>query len=386
MKIICATNMPYVEEAFSTLGQAVVLEGRRISPADVRDADILALRSTTVVDRAMLEGSRVKFVGTATIGTDHLDIPYMEKAGIHWCFAPGCNANSVSEYITAALLVLSRRGGYTLEGLTLGVVGVGNVGSRVVRKAEALGLRVLKNDPPVQRKNGDKSFASIGQIQEEADIITFHVPLTREGPDATFHMADDSFFKGLRKPVILLDAARGPVIDTPALVRALDAGRVKQVVLDTWEGEPKFDRALLDRVDLGTPHIAGHSFEGKVAGTMMVYEDACRWLGVKPTFSPESLLPPALVPDLAVQAAGRADEDVLRDVVKPVYDIEADDARMRAIPGGDAARLATEFDRQRKDYPMRREFRYTRLHVSGGSSRLIGKLKGLGFQVSGPGA
>lgn len=377
MKIVCATNMPYAIEAFSTLGDAVVLEGRRITPADVKDVEILALRSTTVVNRALLEGSRVRFVGTATIGTDHLDIPYLEQAGIRWCFAPGCNANSVSEYITAALLVLAGRAGFTLAGLTIGVVGVGNVGSRVVRKAEALGMRVLKCDPPVARRTGDTSFVSLKTIQDEADIVTFHVPLTKEGPDATRHMAGEAFFSGLRKPIVLLNAARGPVVDTPVLIRAMDGGGVRQVVLDTWEGEPGFNRALLDRVDLGTPHIAGHSFEGKVAGTIMVYEDACRMLGVKPSFSPESLLPPPLVPELRVEAAGRTDEDVLRDVVKPVYDIEADDARMRAIKGADPE----EFDRQRKDYPMRREFRYTRVSARGGSASLLAKLKGLGFQA-----
>ncbi len=381
MKIVCATNMPYALEAFSTLGDAVVLEGRTISPADVKEARILALRSTTKVNPALLEGSQVGFVGTATIGTDHLDIQYMEQAGIRWCFAPGCNANSVSEYITAALLVLADRGGYRLEGLTIGVVGVGNVGSRVVKKAEALGMRVLKNDPPLQRKTGDPSFVPLSRIQAEADIVTFHVPLTKTGPDATFHMADDAFFGGLRKPVVFLDAARGPVVDSPALVRAMEAGRVKQTVLDTWEGEPAFDRSLLDRVEIGTPHIAGHSFEGKVAGTMMVYEEACRWLGVAPSFSPESQLPPALVPELHVKAAGRADEDVLREIVKPVYDIEADDARMRAIDAAEAARGKT-FDRQRKDYPMRREFRYTRVTAAGASPALLAKLKGLGFQVA----
>jgi erythronate-4-phosphate dehydrogenase len=379
-KIVCATNMPYALEAFSTLGSAVVLEGRHIGPADVTDAEILALRSTTVVNRALLDGSRVRFVGTATIGTDHFDIPYLEQAGIRWCFAPGCNANSVSEYLTAALLVLAGRGGFTLEGKTIGVVGVGNVGSRVVKKAEALGLRVLKNDPPLARRTGDPSFVSLDRIQAEADIVTFHVPLTKTGPDATFHLAGEAFFKGLRKPVIFVDAARGPVVDTPALLTAMEAGKVRHAVMDTWEGEPGFSRPLLSRVDLGTPHIAGHSFEGKVAGTMMVYEAACRFLGVTPSFSPESLLPPSLVPDVAVKASGRTDEDVLREVVRPVYDIEADDARMRAIDS-EPARQAAEFDRQRKEYPMRREFRYTHVKVLGASASLLAKLKGLGFAL-----
>jgi erythronate-4-phosphate dehydrogenase len=381
MKIVCATNMPYALEAFSTLGSVVVLEGRIIGPADVKDAEILALRSTTVVNRALLEGSRVRFVGTATIGTDHFDIPYLEKTGIRWCFAPGCNANSVSEYLTAALLVLGERHGLVLSGQTIGVVGVGNVGSRVVKKAEALGMRVLKNDPPLARRTGDRSFVSLKQIQDEADIVTFHVPLTKTGSDATFHMADAAFFKGMRKPVIFVDAARGPVVDSTALLRAMDRGIVRHAVLDTWEGEPCFSRPLLQRVDLGTPHIAGHSFEGKVAGTMMVYEEACRFLGVKSSFDPEAILPPPRVPELIVDATDRPDEDVIREVVRPVYDIESDDARMRTIDD-EPTRQAQAFDRQRKEYPMRREFRYTRVKAGGASQRLREKLQGLGFVLS----
>ena len=391
MKIICATNMPFALEAFSTLGEARVLEGRDLTATDVRDARILALRSTTQVNRALLEGSQVRFVGTATIGTDHLDLEYFKEAGIQWCYAPGCNANSVSEYIVAALLTLGERHGITLEGKTIGVVGVGNVGSRVARKAQALGLRVLLNDPPKARIQNPESgiqdqvpgggpFVALDQVLAEADIITVHVPLTREGPDKTFHLADEMFFRKAKKGLVFLNAARGGVVDTPALLRACGSGQVGAVVLDCWEGEPAYRTDMLSRVDIGTPHIAGHSFEGKVMGTVMVYQAACRFLGVPASWSHEPLMPPPLVPELAVEVRGRHDEAVLREVVKALYDIEADDRRFRETAALDEAMRVKAFDRLRKDYPERREFQYTTVQVNGGSASLRAKLDGLGFR------
>jgi len=401
MKIICATNMPMVLEAFSTLGEAKILEGRDISASDVRDAEILALRSTTKVGRDLLAGSKVRFVGTATIGTDHLDIDYFNQTGIHWCFAPGCNANSVSEYVTAALLTLGERHGITLEGKTMGVIGVGNVGSRVVKKALALGMRVLMNDPPRERsqksgvgiQNSDPrnprsetqdAFVSLDQVLAEADIITVHVPLTKDGIDKTYHLADANFFSKARKGLIFINAARGPVVDSPALLSARDSGQVSHVVLDTWEGEPVYRTDLLARADIGTPHIAGHSFEGKVMGTVMVYREACRFLGVSATWSHEPLMPPTLVPEMTVDATGRTDEAVLREVVLKLYDIEEDDRRMRDTAVADDKIRAKSFDRLRKDYPERREFQYTTVHVINGSPALKPKIAGLGFKMPPP--
>jgi erythronate-4-phosphate dehydrogenase len=393
-KIVCATNMPFAGEAFSTLGSVRILEGRDISAADVRETEILALRSTTKVDRALLEGSQVRFVGTATIGTDHLDLDYFDRAGIRWCFAPGCNANSVSEYITSALLCLGQRHGITLEGLTMGVIGVGNVGSRVVRKARALGMRVLMNDPPRERAEKGRGadeirtgfergpFVPLDRILAEADVITVHVPLTQDGPDKTLHLADDVFFKKARKGCLFLNAARGAVVDTGALLKALDAGRVSHVVLDTWENEPRYRLDMQARADIGTPHIAGHSFEGKVMGTVMVYREACRFVGVEPTWSHEPLMPAPLVPEIRVEVRGRSDEAVLREVVRRVYDIEADDRRLRETAVSDDGQRAKHFDRLRRDYPERREFQYTTIIAPDASPALRGKLGALGFVMA----
>ena len=383
MKTVCCSNMPFAKEAFSTLGETVLKDGRLITAADVRDADILATRSTTQVNASLLDGSKVKFVGTATIGTDHLDIAYLESKGIRWTYAPGCNANSVSEYFCAALLRLATRHGFSLSGRTLGIVGVGNVGSRVAQKAPALGLNVLLNDPPRQRAQaagkdpGTERFVGLDEIIDRSDIITFHVPLTKEGMDATWHMADAGFFSRLKDGCIFVNAARGGTTDTDALVSAVKGGKLSYTVLDTWEGEPGIRKDILELADIATPHIAGHSYEGKVMGTVMVYREACRFLGKDPGWDYESLLPEPLVPEVSVDCAGRTDEEILNEVITAVYDIEEDDRSLRAAEGD----MAKHFDRLRKEYRIRREFRFTEVITSSASAALLTKLKTLGFRV-----
>jgi len=432
--------MPYAKEAFETLGETVVLDGRSITRDHVYDADILAIRSTTRVDRRLLEGSSVRFVGTATIGTDHIDKDYLGTRGIRWCYSPGCNADSVSEYVTAALLCLAHRHGFTLEGKTLGVVGVGNVGRLVVKQGRILGMRVLENDPPRQRSATRKQpsafeiaaglgevrsslmpgpggtsgqaadFLSLDRVLEEADVITLHVPLTKEGQDTTFHMADKEFFAKTKPGCVFLNTARGAVVNTDALLTALHSGTVSHAVIDTWEGEPAYRKDLLEHIDIGTPHIAGHSLEGKVMGTMMVYREVFRFLGIEPSWTPESLLPPPIVPEIkidierqqddlscAVKPAGTRDEEVLWNIVHRVYDIAADDKRLRnrhetergERGGGTQAAMGMEpstmshteyFDFLRRSYPVRREFKFTRVTLKNASERLIKKVLGLGFQ------
>lgn len=384
MKIIADRNMPCAAEAFATLGETVILDGRTLTASDVRDAEVLAIRSTTRVDAALLAGSRVRFVGTATIGTDHMDIPYLEARGIQWCFSPGCNANSVSEYITAALLHLAAAHGLSLAGKTMGVIGVGNVGSRVVQKAQALGMKVLVNDPPRQRQSasapaGTFGFCGLDELLEASDIVTLHVPMEKGGMDPTFHLAGESFFRRMRPGTLFINAARGAVVDTPALMEAIRSGHLAHTVLDTWEGEPGgYSEDLLERVDIGTPHIAGHSFEGKVAGTEMVYRAACEVLGQKAVWTAEGRLPAPPVPAVQADARGRRLEEVLDEVVRQVYDITADDAHMRRREP--LKEKAAHFDGLRKNYPMRREFRFTEVTCKHAGPDLNAVLGGLGFQ------
>ena len=381
MKIVCDKNMPFAAEAFGALGEATLKSGRQIAPEDVRDADALITRSTTRVDRALLDGSAVRFYGSGVIGTDHIDIPYLASRGIVWSGAPGCNAESVANYVTAALLWLGGRSGLTLEGLTIGVIGVGNVGRRVCAHARALGLRVLANDPPRQRDPRDleaQSFVGLDPLLAESDIVTCHVPLTREGPDATHHLLGAAQFARMKPGAIFINAARGPVIETDALLAVLGK-RVSHAVIDCWEGEPAYRTDLLARADIATPHIAGHSYEGKVNGTAIVYRKACAFFGEPATCAFE--LPPPPVPLWRADAAGRGDEDLLRELVLSVYDIEADSQRLKASCAEEAAARAAAFDAQRSAYPMRREFASTRAVVSGASERLVAKLEGLGFAL-----
>jgi erythronate-4-phosphate dehydrogenase len=373
MKIISDENIPFGREAFSRLGDVVTMHGRKMDAAAVRDADLLIIRSITKVNRELLEGSRVRFVGTCTIGTDHVDEAYLRERSIAFASAPGCNANSVAEYVVCALLVLAKRGGYRLEGRTIGVVGIGNVGSKVVAKCEALGMKVLQNDPPLARLwPCEKRFLPLEALMD-ADFITLHVPLTKTGEDKTWHMADSAFLKRMNPGAVLLNTCRGAVLDNKTLDRT--------AVLDVWEGEPAIDVAFFDRVALGTPHIAGYSYDGKVNGTTLVYQAACKAIGVAADWDARPLLPPSPHATLAFDAAGRADEDVLREAALTVYDIEADDRRLRAIADLPADGRGAYFDRLRKEYPQRREFQNSTITLRGGSVTLARKLAGIGFKL-----
>ena len=380
MKIVADPNIPFVQEAFGSLGDVVLVPGRQINATTARDADALLVRSVTPVNAATLDGSRVRFVATATIGTDHIDDACLRARGIGFASAAGSNANSVAEYVVAALLELAHRQGFRLRDQTLGVIGVGNVGSRVVRYAEALGMRVLPNDPPRQRAEKLPLFVPLERVLAETDIITMHVPLTRQGADATFHLFDKERLAALEehKP-ILVNTARGAVVDNKALLKAIDGERVRGTVLDVWENEPDISPELLDVVDIGTPHIAGYSFDGKVNGTQMVYRAVCQFFGIPPTWQPP--LPPPEVPRIELSvSSGDDDEDVLRRVVRRVYDITADDAALRKsvrVPDG----IGAGFDTLRAAYPIRREFFNTQLILRGASDTLRKKFAALGFKL-----
>ncbi len=380
MKIVCDVNMPFAREAFATLGDVLAVDGRAIAPAHLRDADVLVTRSTTRVDEALVGARRLRFYGSGVIGTDHIDGAFLARAGIPWQGAPGCNAASVAQYLVSGLVRLALRHALRLDALTLGVVGVGHVGRQVCRQGRALGMRVIACDPPRRRDPRDaeaQSFIPLDALLRAADVVTLHVPLTRQGEDATWHLIDAARLARMRPGAFLVNAARGPVIDSDAWLAA--RGRLGGTILDTWEPEPAFRPEVLAGTDWGTPHIAGHSFEGKVNGTMQVYHAACRVLGVAPSFTPD--LPPPPVPELTVEARGLGPEALLERMVLPVYDLAEDDARLRAAAVADDGARAKAFDQLRRDYPMRREFTATRvnlLHATPDQQRLAAEL---GFQT-----
>ena len=366
MKVLADENIPYVEQAFGTLGEVLTLSGRNIDSGSVRDAEILLVRSITRVDVSLLKGSQVRFVGTATIGTDHVDEEYLRSEEIAFASAPGSNANSVAEYVVAALLTIARRRHVHLKGMTIGVIGVGNCGSRVGKKAEALGMNVLLNDPPLRRQTGDETFRPLEELFS-ADFLTLHVPLTREGMDETYHMIDDVLLARLRPECILLNTSRGAVVDNRGLLAALDSGKIAGAVLDVWENEPGINLELLDKALIGTSHIAGYSLDGKANATAVLYAAACNFLGRSPEWTLSSAFPKPqcqrieilagdnpLSPSEKASAAkgiahiltsGKSDQEIVAEVVRAAYDIERDNAALRGVKEVSPENRGSFFDR-----------------------------------------
>ena len=381
MKIVCAETVLLGGEAFSFAGETTVLPDREIVREDLLDADALVVRSKTRISRDLLEGTPVRFVGTATAGTDHIDAAAMEQLGIYWCASPGCNANSVSEYVVAALLALGRRHGLVLEGRTIGVVGCGQVGGRVAKKCEALGMRVLRNDPPLAAQTGDCAFQPLESVLAESDVVTLHVPFVEEGPWPTVRMADYRFFEQLRPGALFINAARGSVCDYDALLDARAGGAVSRMVLDVWDPEPAFRTDVLEMADIASPHIAGHSYEGKLNGTVACYNELCNFFEIPKQWDVAASLPPPEVPLAEADALGRDDDEVLHEVVRQVYDIETDDHLIRQAAVADEIARARNFDAIRKGYRIRREFPNTVAKIANASDSLLRKLAALGFRL-----
>ena len=362
--ILADENIPFAREAFGTLGEVRLKHGRQIAHADLADVDLLVVRSITKVDAALLAGTRVRFVGTATSGSDHVDTADLERLGIAFHAALGCNANAVSEYMAAAWLTVAKLRGDTLAGRRVGVIGVGHVGSLVVKKAEALGMDPVLNDPPKARETGSDRYRPLHDLLD-CDIVTCHTPLTFNGPDPTYRLIGEAFFSRLKPEAWFCNAGRGEVVHEAALHQALDEKCLDAVVLDVWDREPEIDGRLLARVDIGTPHIAGYSLEGKLNGTAMVYRAACAFLGVEPAWDPDAAIP-RRAPRLPLHgfgerqtALGRLDRKgiaALADAVTAIYPILRDDEALRKTVGMNAAERGKAFDLLRRTYPVRREF------------------------------
>ena len=381
MKIIADENIPFVTECFSSIGDVETVSGRKMTSTLVSDADVLLVRSITQVGADLLAGSKVRFVGTATIGFDHIDIEYLSRNNTGFASAPGSNANSAAEYIIAALLNIANEHNIQLEGKSIGITGVGNVGSRVVNKCLALGMKTYLNDPPLQRQTGDPKYLPIEELFD-CDFITLHTPLTFDGEDKTFHLADKSFFNSLKTRCIFFNASRGGVVDSSALKAAIKTGRLQAVVLDVWENEPNIDVELLEMVDIGTPHIAGYSLDGKITGMIMIYKAACEYFGLESKYDISSFLPEPAVPEVNIDPKCDSEQDILLSAVRKIYDIKTDDTRLRQIAEKSMEQQGRFFDNLRKTYPVRREFQNTKVIVGNRNSSPAKKLKGIGFLVT----
>jgi len=374
VKIVVDKKIPFINGVLEKRADVVYLEGREISRRDLLTTDALIVRTRTKCNRDLLEGTSVRFIASATIGFDHIDTSFCEANGIFWTNAAGCNSSSVQQYIGGALVHLAHKLNLTLAEKTIGVVGAGNVGSKVAKLCETIGMRVLLNDPPRERKEGSNNFVSLEKIVDESDIITLHVPLNRDGIDKTLHMGNEGFFSKLNKDQVFINSSRGEVVDTSALKSYLRSRKAKACVLDVWEHEPEIDRELLDLVDIGTPHIAGYSADGKAKGTSMSVQALSRFFGLDLNAWIPDAVPPPEHPILELDCRGLNQQAVFGQLVRHTYDIRADDRRLRESP--------KTFEKQRGEYPLRREFAAYTVRLRNATDGTLALVRDLGFHVS----
>ena len=366
-KIIADPNIPLLEK-FEAIGKIVRVPGREWTNDLVRDADILLTRSVTKMNADLLQNSCVKFVGTATSGFDHVDMEYLDQNDIYFSYCPGSNANSVAEYVLSALLAVVKPD-QSLQGMSAGIIGCGHVGSRVAELLQAVGITVILNDPPLKDQTGSDQYRSLEEVLS-ADIVTLHTPLTLEGKYPTKSLIADQQLQMMKPDVILINAARGGVIDEATLLKRMVTNPQMKTVIDCWENEPAVNHHLLSNVTLGTPHIAGYSYDGKVKATKMLFDSLCEFLEVQSEWQ---------APEVVKKQFDYGNDDLssLRELVFSCYDIRIDDQEMKKLlrlPTGEAK---TAFDRLRKDYRVRNEFDKTSVQ----SAEDNAVLRALGFQI-----
>lgn len=387
MHFVVDDMIPFARDAFSGLGSVTLLPGRAITRETIRDADALIVRSVTTVNAALLDDSPIRFVGTATTGVDHIDQQYLANRNIMFAAALGCNANAVAEYVLTALLAAAHSQGLVLQGTTIGIIGVGRIGSLVARRTQALGMRPILHDPPLARSTGDPRYRPLAEALQ-ADVLTLHVPLTAEGADATLHLIGKDELARMAPSAILLNTSRGAVVDNDALLEALTRRTIGGAVMDVWEGEPSINWNLLRRVTLGTPHIAGHSFDGKVKGTEMIYHACCSFLGIPPRWQPLSnVLPATGIPPgkpfpLAYDGPCVDFQTPAHEVATTLYDLYGDHKRMMKLLDLPEAMRAGAFDQLRHDYPKRREFAVSPVVLRHGTREIMDRFNALGIPCS----
>ncbi|MCF6268746.1 MAG: 4-phosphoerythronate dehydrogenase [Melioribacteraceae bacterium] len=351
MKIIVDENIPFGREAFENFGKVELHNGREINASVCKNADALIVRSITKVNEELLDNSSIKFVGTATIGTDHINQNYLEKKEIAFSSAAGCNSYSVAEYVFSALTYFTNKYKFNLNNLSVGVVGYGNIGRKVAAIAEALGMRVVVNDPPLQRTTNERRFSTLEEALK-CDVVTFHVPLNKSGIDKTVHLLNKENINLIKEDVILINSSRGPVVSNAVLKKRLESKNNIHSVIDVWETEPNYDSELLRLVNIGTPHIAGYSYEGKVNGTVMIYNALSKHLGINPNWKPKL----TEVVDNRIECSGKERvEELLLKIFNKSYNIIEDDELMRQGLDLPIDKKIEQFDSLRKNYKIRRE-------------------------------
>lgn len=347
MRIVADNRIPFLKDVLEAYGEVIYLDGEKINNKSLRNADALIVRTRTRCNKELLAGTNIRFVGTTTIGTDHIDTAWCDKVGIKWASAPGCNSSSVMQYISSALIYLAEKHNIRLSDKTLGIVGVGNIGARVEKMARVLGIRVLLNDPPRERVESETKFVTLERLKAESDIISFHVPLTKSGQDKTLNLADEDFFNGLKKGCIIINSSRGGVIDEKLLIKEIHSGNILGTVLDVWAGEPNINIELLKLCDIATPHIAGYSDDGKYNATKKIVEEFTGFFGFD--FYPENIIKPASIENQQiVLSENEAFADQLRRGIYSSYKIFDDAKKLTDNPAN--------FESIRNSYRSRREF------------------------------
>lgn len=380
MKIIADAAIPYVRHYFAGLGELELIDGRKIDAAVARDADMLIVRTITRVDEALLGKSRVKFVATATSGIDHVDTSFLANRGIGFAAAAGCNARAVAEYVLSSLFVLAEQAGRDPREQRVGIIGCGHVGSALYRFLDACGIACMVCDPPLQERGADMEydFVSLDDIRA-ADIISLHVPLVRDGDYPTAGMLDGGFLDGVREDAVIINTARGEVVDEEALIRFLNDNPGAEAVVDVWRNEPRINMELLRRVRIGTAHIAGYSTDAKLRGTRMVYDQACEFLQRQ-----NEMNDPVLPGNDYYQLTLNEQDDVAAAVAMAVlsgYDVRSDSASLAAILQIDESRRGDYFTGLRHEYPLRREFPAMKIDLYSCPDEIAKTLSTLGFQV-----
>ena len=375
IRIIADDKIPFLKGALEAYADIQYLPGKSITADVVKTADAIITRTRTKCNEELLKGSEVKFIASATIGYDHIDTGYCEAAGIEWTNAPGCNASSVQQYILSALLNLGGLKKMDLSKLTLGVIGVGNVGSKVSRAAELLGMRVLKNDPPRARIEGNSGFVDLPVLLRQSDIVTMHVPLNMGGEYLTYHMVNKAFIDQMRDGAILINTSRGQVVEEETMQLAIETKKLSDVILDVFENEPDLNSELLDLLLWATPHIAGYSSDGKANGTMMSVQALSRFFKLGLDDWKPLNVPAPEQQELYLDASGSDIQEMIAGVYLNTYDIKEDDKKLRSNP--------EKFEALRGDYPLRREAEAYSVRVFNGDKEIFGILEGLGFRVIG---
>lgn len=381
MKIVADSQIPLVQQAFARIGTVTVYEGREIAPAVVKDADVLLIRSITPVTAALLKNSRVRFVASATSGIDHIDNEYLRSTGIGFAAAQGSNAQAVVEYVLSSLFVLADQQGFDPFDMTAGIIGCGQVGSRLMAAFQGLGIDCLVNDPPLRDLTGDMLYAGLGEVIANADLVSLHVPLTDDGKYPTRALVDDKLLARMRRNVVLINTSRGGVIREDALKQHIKNYGDSRVVLDVWDHEPDIDRALLASVAIGTPHIAGYGLDAKIKATEMIYAETCRYFNLPRDWQPSEDLFDQDRREIRIDRT-MSDREAIPLAVLSRYDVRGDAAALRQVLEIEPHQTGAWFDTLRKNYPARRGFAATTVVLPKGRTALADSLKALGFNIS----